>query len=626
MKHTITLSLFAASLLTTASFAQEDLGEITVTTENKAPQSLQNITSDVDVITAKEIEERGYITVTEALNSLPGISFTSNGGLGKSTSVYVRGMDNKRVLILVDGIRYQDPSNTNGAAIQHLMITDIDRIEVIKGAQSGVWGADAAAGVINIITKSATKGNHASANIEAGSFNTKRYSVNVSKKTDTYDILLSAYKITSDGFTTKAPFGENIDNMEDDGYTNRTITAKLGINVTDNSRLEIVHTNIEGSTDFDRRDENDTEAQSDFTTKLTSISYTYNIGNHSLKLKHEISSFEREEKNITPSPWFTQVEKFDGKVINTEMTDNFNYREKDIVVLGLSHQKTEADYTTASGKSDNSTFVNKALFVTNSNHIGKNIILTEAIRYDRYNNFENKTTGKIGFQYTSDIGLIVTGNYGTAYNAPNIIQMLNPWGASNNNLQPETIKSYDLSVGYGGLKLTYFNQKIDNMISWFDPGTPFNFNDDYYKNLSGTSRINGIEIVYRKTFFDNLVLDTSYTKLTKAEDKDHNKLLRRARENFKIALDYYAMDNLHIGVDAQYVGQRTDKAFNPITFKPYDVETGKYTVINLTANYDITPHLEIYGKIENIGDKYYQTVYGYATSPRAFYFGIRGKI
>ena len=623
---TITPSLVAATLLfTTNIYANEDIGEITVFSANKSSQEIKDITSNVNIITAQEIEERGFTTVTQALNSLPGISFTSNGGLGKATSVYLRGMDNKRTLILVDGIRYQDPSNTNGASIQHLMISNIERIEVIKGAQSGVWGADAAAGVINIITKSASKGAHVSALIEAGSFNTKKFSMSTSKKTDNYDIFLSANKITSDGFTSQAPYGTDIDTLEDDAYENRTITAKLGIRISDNSRFEILHTNIKGSTDFDRINANDTKAQSNFKTRLTNISYTYNIDNHSLKLKHEISNFNREEKNIVPSPWFTQVEKFNGKTTNTELTDNFKYREKDSIVLGLSRQETEVEYTTASGTGDNDTYVNKAIFLTNSNHIGDHIVLSEAIRHDTYDNFDNKTTGKVGILYTSDFGLTLGGNYGTAYNAPNIIQMLNPWGASNNKLQAETIKSYDFSIGYEGLKLTYFNQKIDNMITWFDPGTPFNFNDDYNKNLPGTSKINGIEIAYKQLFFNTLMLNASYTQLTRAEDKDKNKLLRRAKENFKIALDYYAMDTLHVGVDAEYVGSRTDIGFDPITFKSFNVETGKYTLVNMTVNYDITAQFQVYGKIENLTDKYYQTVYGFASNPRTFSLGLKAQ-
>ena len=272
------LSLITATLLLTTNIhAEEDIGEITVVSATKISQNINHITANVNVITAQEIEERGFTTVTQALNSLPGISFTSNGGLGKVTSLYVRGMNSKRTLVLVDGIRYQDPSNISGASIQHLMTSDIERIEVIKGAQSGIWGADAAAGVVNIITKSAKEGGHASATIETGSFNTKHLGASVSTKTDRFDLKVSAYKLTSDGFTSQAPKNIDIDTLEDDAYENRTINLHLGIKITDNSKLTIQHTNIEGSTEYDRRDGNDTKAQSDFKTKLTSFAYTYQL-------------------------------------------------------------------------------------------------------------------------------------------------------------------------------------------------------------------------------------------------------------------------------------------------------------------------------------------------------------
>ena len=319
------------------------------------------------------------------------------------------------------------------------------------------------------------------------------------------------------------------------------------------------------------------------------------------------------------------MKTFNGKTTNTELTDHVSYRENDFLLLGLSQQKTDVDYITTSNTNHDESFENKAIFLTNSNHLGKNFILTESMRHDKYNKFDNKTTGKLGLLYTSDFGLTLGGNYGTAYNTPNIIQILNPWGDSNAGLQPEEIKSYDLSIGYKDFKLTYFNQKIDNMISWYDPGTPFNFGDDYNINLPGTSKINGIEVAYNYTFFNTIALSMNYTRLIRAEDKDKSKLKRRAEENFKIALDYYGVKNLHLGVDAEYVGSRTDTGFDPITFKSFDVETGKYTVVNLTTNYDISPQFQVYAKIENVTDKYYQTVYGYATSPRAFSLGLKAN-
>jgi vitamin B12 transporter len=184
--------IVALSIITTSLLASSyDIGSIEVTSPSKSPQSIQDITSNIQVITQEELEEKNYTTIAEALNSLSGINYTSNGGLGNTTSILVRGMDNKRVLVLIDGINYKDPSSTSGTSFGHLMINDIERIEVVKGAQSSVWGNDATAGVINIITKKAQKGLHSSINIEKGSFNTNIVKANISNKTT----LLYLFKI-----------------------------------------------------------------------------------------------------------------------------------------------------------------------------------------------------------------------------------------------------------------------------------------------------------------------------------------------------------------------------------------------------------------------------------------------
>jgi len=621
MKKT-TLSLITASLLFNQAFANETLEDINIVSANKTTQSLNDVTSDVNVITAQEIEERGFLTVVEALNSLPGISFTSNGGLGKSTSLYLRGMDTQRTLVLIDGTRYQDPSNTSGASLQHLMISDIERIEVIKGAQSGVWGADAAAGVINIITKSAQMGTHASANVEFGSFSTKTYGALVSHKTEKYNISLSANKVTSDGFSAQAPRGEDLDKYEDDGYDNLTVNAKMGIKLTDDIELSLEHTYIDGTTEYDSYgNPDDTAPESDFTTKLTKIALTYTIDNHFIHLKHEISDFQRDELGIIPSPFYAQVTQFNGKVTNTELTDKISYRKNDFLLVGFNYQESDADYVAVQTNTTtgNQSYTNKGIFIVNTNHVFDNTVLTESLRYDQYDAFDNKVTGKIGIKHTLNSSLQLSANYGTAYNAPNIIQMLNPWAGSNLNLQPETVKSYDLSIDYFGLKFTYFNQKIDDMIAWYDPdgwgGTP-----GIFKNYTGTSKINGFEISYQRELLENILFSANYTKLTTAEDKDGNELARRPKENLKVAVDYYGIDNLHLGVNGEYVGTRYDQNGQQGT------QTGKYTIFNITADYQLTNNIQVYGKIENLGDKYYQTVDGYATSPRAFYIGVRGKI
>ena len=183
MQKKISTSLITSLLLATTNlFSVQNLETITVTSATKSTQSIKDVTSNIEVITSEEIEEKHFTTVAEALNTLAGVSIISNGGLGSSTTLNIRGTSNNRTLILIDGVKFKDHSSISGTDISTLMITDIERIEVIKGAQSGIWGADAAAGVINIITKSAKDGLHANVNIEAGTYNTNKYTTQVSYK------------------------------------------------------------------------------------------------------------------------------------------------------------------------------------------------------------------------------------------------------------------------------------------------------------------------------------------------------------------------------------------------------------------------------------------------------------
>ncbi|HHS93386.1 MAG TPA: TonB-dependent receptor, partial [Campylobacterales bacterium] len=317
MNKTLQLSLITTLLLNTNLFAQEQLEDITVTSATKTNQALSDVTSNINVITAEEIEERHYTTVIEALNSLPGVSFTSNGGLGKATSFNLRGMDSKHTLILVDGVRYQDPSNTTGASIQHLIISDIERIEVIKGAQSGIWGPDASAGVINIITKEAKEGISFHASQEFGSFNTSKTDLGLSYKNKDFYLKATHTDLNSESFTALAPRDQDIDTFEDDGYSNKTSSVQAGVTILENGTLEVGHTNIEGLSEYDSFGKPDDESmKSDIQTKLSYLKYTHKFDNHTLQVKHEVSDFEREEIGTSFG-----VKNFNGKTTNSEIND-----------------------------------------------------------------------------------------------------------------------------------------------------------------------------------------------------------------------------------------------------------------------------------------------------------------
>ncbi len=610
---TKTLSLITATLLLTNTiFAEETLEEITVISATKTSQNIQNVTSNVDVISSEEIEDRGFTTVTEALNSLPGISYTSNGGLGQNSSVYLRGMSTNRVLVLIDGVRYNDATSASGAPFAHLMIADIEQIEVVKGAQSGIWGADASAGVINIITKKTQDGVHGSLYVQGGSFSSRKIGGSLSYKGESFYLKVTHDHIKTDGFSAYAPNGEDLEQFEDDGYENDTTTVKAGVQIDENNKIDISHTVINAKTQSDPYDNaifamNPNGAyDSEVKDKFTTINFNHIDSFNELNIYANKSDFSR----YYPDDLYSK--NFDGSINEYGINSKIPYGKEDFVLVGVDYKKFKHE------NDINEEFDNKGIFITNSNAFkgfsGGKTILTESLRYDNYSKFDNKITGKVGFKHIHEKfeGLVTSINYGTAYNVPTLFHLYSPYGST--EINPEETKSFDITVEYKNFKISYFNTEIDDMID-------FDMSTYKYANIEGTSKINGLELSYKKSFFESILLNLNYTRLLTAEDKDGNDLKRRAEETFKVALDYYGIENLHLGVDAEYVGSSTDTDFTTYT----DVETGKYTVVNLTANYDITKEIQVYGKVENLTDEYYQTAYNYASSPRAFSLGLKAQ-
>ena len=617
MKKTIGLSIVVLITISKLNAQEITLDTITVSSATKSEQSLKNITSNVSVITSEEIEERHYTTVTQALNSIPGINYTSNGGLGSVTSINLRGAGNNRTLILIDNIRYQDPSNTSGASIQHLMIQDIERIEVIKGAQSGIWGADASAGVINIITKKAAQKLTASLNFEIGSFNTKKYGAVISHKFSDFDIKLSASKITSNGFSVQAPRGEDIDKYEDDAYSNTTLNLKANYNITDDAKISLNITDIDALKEYDSyNNPDDNTMKSDVSDKLYSLSYLQTYNNHNFTFKVEKSKFSRDEIGTVALFGSEYVKEFMGEHKNIELIDSIEYYQNSNLVLGFGSSSDEVEYIKTDDSKNYKKNKDTYIYLTNTNSFDK-IILTQSIRYDDYNNFDSKATGKLGVKYNINQDTFISSNIGLAYNVPSIIQELNPWGAVNNDLNPEDTKSFDISMGYKNFKITYFKNEVTDLIEWYDPDG-WGGNPAIYKNLDGESIFKGFELEYFKSIADNVSLSLNASILS-AKDKDGENLARRAKETLKLTLDYYPTDKLHIGIFGEYIGER----FN--TKNDQGTQTGKYTVANLVTNYDINRNFSLYLKIDNVFDTYYQTVDGYTTAPLSAYLGINAK-
>lgn len=613
------LSLLLAILLSSQAHAINiQLDKLTVTTPTKSTQSLENITANVDVITSDEIKTRGYKTISDALKAQPGISYTRNGGLGKATSIMLRGFSSKRILVLVDGVRYNDPASISGAHFQHILMENVERIEIVKGAQSGVWGADASAGVINIITKKATKdGFTASLNAEYGSFNTQNFGFNTTYKQDKFDVSLNAQRLSTDGFSTKIPKGKDVSDFEDDQYENNSADIKLGYNVTDNDRVETFFNYIDADSDFDGFNLDATLAANDAIANATAkeqfygLNYTNTEGENKTKIYFNQSDFSRTSTS-------SMVSKFDGTVREFGLNSSLSYAKDADLSIGVDCKKFKHENTI------DKEYANQGIFVTNSNTfdglLSGTTIFSQALRYDKFDDFSNKITYKLGLKHIHENikDFWTSVNYATAYNVPSLFQLYSY--AGNKDLNPEETKGFDVTANYKGFGATYFQNDIDDLIEYVT--TDFVTFAGSYFNVSGKSTLKGVELSYANSLeVVNLAYNLNYTYL-KTEDKDGKELARRPKNTANLSLDYYGFADAHVGALIQYVGARKKSQYdrNP------EVDYEAYTVMDLTADYDINKQLSVYGKIDNVLDEEYQTVTDFATSQRAYYLGFRYKV
>ncbi|MGB5965134.1 MAG: TonB-dependent receptor plug domain-containing protein [Sulfurimonadaceae bacterium] len=618
------LSLAAIVALSSSLHAanQYTLENISVTAAQDTELKKDDVPDSVTIITKEAIEEARVTTLAEALNRLGNIAMTQNGGPGKSTSMFVRGMDTRRTLVLIDGIRYNNPTGIGATAeFAHIMLYDVEQIEIVKGAQSGVWGADASAGVINIVTSRAKKGLHGTANIEYGSFDTKIASLQASYATEEFDLLIGGMEYNSDGFSAVEPnrsspdYGKRYDELglETDAYINKSFNVRLGWNIAKNDRVEASVQTINSLTQYDASSydfvtgistpTDDPIPKQTLQNRFYSASYKHDGANNDITLQYNYSTFDR---NIEDS--YGQYH-YKGSVNEVKLDDKLDYLEESFVRMGASYQTFEQKEIVAN---EDKNYNNTALFATNYNKFNLvsslDTIITESVRYDNYSAFDNVLTGKLGIKQYVYNTFYISGNIGSGYNVPTLGQLYGLW-SPNPDLEPEKIVTSDITFGNETLWVTGFYNRVDNLIQY---GFPM------YTNVSGISTLKGVELGYKDYFANILGITANYTYLD-AKDADGKELARRPKHQVDASVVYYATESFDLGLNGQYIGERYDSS------DKQGAQTGKYAVANFVSNVKVNDYITVYGKVDNITDEYYQTVDGYATAGRSLYLGLNAK-
>jgi len=569
----------------------------------------------VTVITAEDIEEKGYLNVAQAINSVAGISVTTSGGLGQQTSFFIRGADSGKVLVLLDGVRLNDPSTTNGTALlDSLTTSNIEQIEIIKGGTSSIWGSNASAGVINIITKEAKEGVHGTLGLSYGSFETKGAEAQLSYKDEKLTAQVLASYLDTDSFSALAPR-----DAEDDGYTNKNLNLKLGYAFDENNKLSLSYNRIKTDTDYDDSwsvdQANDEYSNSTSDQTNYALDYSFKLNNYSADLHASKGDYDRDYYTVgahnlyrATLKEYTLLNAYDYNVGKAVL--GLEYKDID----GLNHYISS--FPSLPSESD---YKNKAIYISNVYDIDENTLLETNLRYDHYDEFDSKTTYKIGVKHNHHFleGVTTSANYYTAYDAPSAYQLANQ-SPTVSLLKPAYTKGYDISASYKKLlSVSYFNTRVEDSIDyvgvWPNAG---------YANIDGTSKFSGLEIesAYSLDRY-NIMISANYTHLFDYKKEDGTDLIRRAKDTLNASIRYYTSNNMLFGLDAEYIGDRldTDGGF-PIAS---EVSTGNYTLWNLNFSTEIIDDIVLTINAKNIFDKEYQSSYGYATAERSFYAKVK---
>jgi len=609
-------SLITGTILTTilqnqvfSSEESQKLPEVIVTAD-RIEEPLEESTSDIIVITEKEIKKMNVEWVADALRKLPNLYVKQTGGPGKQTSVFLRTSTKAGdTLIMIDGVKVNDPT-LGEFDFSSLSVDEIERIEIINGPQSTLYGSEAMAGVINIITKKGKGKPKINISLEGGSYGTYKPAFNLYGGTEKINYRITSFYYKTDGFSAYK------DGDENDGYKNAFISGKFGFKPSKKLEFEFL-----GRYYYDRN-EIDTSSgdDPDYIGRTHHLLISGKIKLYLTSYWEQILNFSKVKnicKHSDPTDLYNNS-KITPAIYIINWQHNFYLSKIFTFIIGTEYRKEEGKYEDAYSNFDEDV-ENKAIYINNKiKLLNNNLILNGGIRYDNHQTFGEKTTYRIGFLYNIiPYALKIKANYGTAFKAPTLDDLFWP-GSGNPNLKPEEAWGWDAGIEKDFLNekikfsLGFFYQKYKNLIQWapVSPGSWI-----WQPQNIGKANIKGSELNFTFTLTRNLIIRSGYTYLD-TENEDNNKYLRFKPMHKFFVSGKYNINKFSLFAEYLYTGERYNDVNNQEKLK-------SYSLINLSVTYKLSPNLSLFGRIDNLLNTNYEEVKDYETPDRSFYAGIR---
>ncbi len=609
----------AAALAASTAAAQPTPPEEIVVTSSIVAQPRRQIGTAVSVIDSEEIELRGYEDLAEVLRTQTGISVSNSGGAGKSTAVFIRGEDSFRTLLMIDGVKALDPTATQVTpSFDSLLATsDLQRVEVLRGPQGFIYGADAG-GVVNVMTKRGADDLGGQLSLEYGDYETRKVDAALYGGGDKGDYFVSAVDLATDGFNAQT---SDTVLRDDDGADNTTLHAKLGWNLSENLRLQLVARDIDAEAQYDScfapapvfSPSNDCVGATDQQTYKLSADYTTD---------RLTNSFGYSEVDITRDILTGGISTFatEGSIARIEYTGSYKPSDGFGLVYGVDLQDEKLEDSFAPQSRDQNGY-----YFEYQGGFADALFVSAGARYDDNDDFGSHVSSRLSLAYVQGLGtqrsLKYRASAGTGFRAPSLFEIsLNRSAvsppAAGVMLEEETSRGYDVGVEYDGpnglhLEATYFDQEIEDAIEFdlvFFSG---------YVQSTGVSTSKGVELGARVPVGERWELLGNWLS-NDTEDATGQQRFRRPKNLGNVGVQYRAASE-RLAVLANYRLSRdaVDTTFFSIAALP------DYEVLDLSLTFDASRQLQIYGRVQNLTDETYQEVVGYNTAGRSIYGGVR---
>jgi vitamin B12 transporter len=636
MRDFLMIVAVATAVSTGAKAAEPAPGnlETVVVSATRSEQPRDLTGTSVSVITAGDLETEHIDIVTDALSETPGLTVVRNGGPGQTSFIGLRGALAGQTLVLIDGVRINDPSAPDGSALLwDVLVNNIDRIEVLRGPQSTLYGSDAIGGVVDILTRRGAPFSLI-ASAEGGSFGTFRINAAASGTISNVEYGGGINLYTTQGI---AAADTRPASLNPDGYRNLGATANVRAPVTTNISIDARVWYVNAETAFDGF------PPPNFTLQYTGEyshddllalygGVNFNLFNGRFRNRFAITDLDSDRKYYNPA--LTSPVEFyaKGSATNLEYQGVLDITPVDQLTIGAESLRT--DLRTASPSPDDPnpapvsghSRINSAYAQIQATLL-QQLTLTGGFRHDDDADFGGHNSVKAAAAWALFGGdTILRGNYGDGFKAPSLYELFSPFSNPLQSLAPEIAHGWEIGAdqklldGRGVISLVYFSRHTEDQIDFFDcfgvrstacSQRPFG----YYANIR-RSRAQGIEVEAGVQVLESLHVYGNFTGMDAIDLDSGQELARRPRLMANARVIWTPTTEWSLGASASFTGKRFDDPAETVAL-------GEFTVVNVFASYAVNSRLQLYARGENMLDQHYETAAGYRALPRTWTAGLR---